>query len=168
MKELILIRHAKSDWGSEFLKDIDRHLNDRGYSDAYLLSNWYLKNQTIPDLILSSTATRALSTALIFARTLDLDMTNFVLDKNMYESTATKLLAIIKKQDDAKKTIMLFSHNPGITNLCNDLCKDVFFENIPTCGIVSLKFDTRSWKDIKEENAKLSYHQFPKDYKNSN
>ncbi|MDP1800137.1 MAG: histidine phosphatase family protein [Bacteroidota bacterium] len=168
MKELILIRHAKSDWGTEFLKDIDRHLNERGYSDAYLLSAWYLKTQISPELILSSTATRALNTALIFARALDLDMTNFVMDKNIYESTATKLLSILKKQDDKKKSIMLFGHNPGITNLCNDLCKDVFFENIPTCGIVSLKFDTRCWEDIKEENAKLNYHQFPKDYKNSN
>ena len=43
MKELILVRHAKSDWGNESLKDIDRHLNERGYEDAYLLSKWYEK-----------------------------------------------------------------------------------------------------------------------------
>ncbi|MBA2613700.1 MAG: histidine phosphatase family protein [Bacteroidetes bacterium] len=168
MKELILIRHAKSDWGNEYLKDIDRHLNDRGYGDAYLLSNWYFKSHGIPDLILSSTATRALNTALIFARTFDFNMNDFILEKNMYESTAAKLLSIIKKQNDTKKKIMLFSHNPGITNLSNDLCKDVFFDNLPTCAIVSLKFETNSWKDITEKNSKLNYHQFPKDHKNSN
>ena len=121
-----------------------------------------------PDLILSSTATRALNTALIFARSLEFNMANFLLEKNIYESTATKLLSILKKQADTKKSIMLFGHNPGVTNLCNDLCKDVFFDNLPTCAIVSLKFETNSWKDIDEKNSKLNYHQFPKDYKNTN
>lgn len=166
MKELVLIRHAKSDWGNESLKDIDRHLNERGYEDAYLLSKWYEKNKTMPDLILASTATRALNTALIFARALKFNMTNFIIEENIYESTAAKLLLIIKKQDDSKRSIMLFGHNPGITNLCNELCKERYFDNIPTCGIVSLNFETNSWKTISEDNSKINFQQFPKEYKN--
>ena len=168
MKELILIRHAKSDWGNESLKDIDRHLNERGYEDAYLLSKWYEKNYASPDLILSSTATRALNTALIFARALNYNMVNFVLEKDIYESTLSTLLSILKNQDDAKKTIMLFGHNPGITDLCNALCSDVFFDNIPTCGIVGISFETASWKKITESNSKIKFQQFPKEYKNTN
>ena len=109
MKELVLVRHAKSDWGNESLKDIDRHLNERGYEDAYLLSNWYEKNKTMPDLILSSTATRALNTALIFARALNFNMGNFVLEKDIYESKAATLLSVIKQQADTKKTILLLA-----------------------------------------------------------
>ena len=56
MKELTLIRHAKSDWGNESLKDIDRHLNERGYDDAYTLSDWYFNNHESPEIILSSPA----------------------------------------------------------------------------------------------------------------
>lgn len=168
MKELILVRHAKSDWGNETLQDIDRHLNERGYEDAYLLSKWYGKNKTLPDLIMSSTATRALNTALIFARALELNMTNFILEKDIYESKAATLLSIIKKQADAKNTIMLFGHNPGVTDLFNELSKDIYFDNIPTCGIVSLGFKTNSWKDISVENSKLNFQQFPKEYKNPN
>lgn len=166
MKELVLIRHAKSDWGNEYLKDIDRHLNERGYSDAYLLSKWFAKNQAAPNLILASTATRALNTALIFARAMEFNMTDFKLEKDIYESTVPTLLSIIKKQNDTKNKIMLFGHNPGITNLCNDLCKDVFFENVPTCGIVSISFKSESWKNISKENSKLNFQQFPKEYKN--
>ncbi|MEO6304669.1 MAG: histidine phosphatase family protein, partial [Bacteroidia bacterium] len=132
---------------------------------AYLLSKWYTKDHKLPELILASTATRALNTALIFARELELDMTNFILDRNIYESKAITLLSIIKKQTDTKNNIMLFGHNPGITDLCNDLCNERFFDNIPTCGIVSLKFETNSWKTISEENSKLNFYQFPKDYK---
>ena len=141
-------------------------MNDRGYEDAYLLSNWYFKNHASPDRILASTATRALNTALIFARALEFNMANFMLEENIYESTVPKLLSIIKKQDDSKKTIMLFGHNPGITNLCNELCKDVYFDNIPTCGIVSLNFETNSWKKIAGDNSKINFQQFPKEYKN--
>jgi phosphohistidine phosphatase len=95
MKELTLIRHAKSDWGNESLKDIDRHLNERGYSDAYQLSDWYFNNHEVPQMIYTSTATRALNTALIFARSLDFDMKNFVLDATIYESSVVNLLSII-------------------------------------------------------------------------
>lgn len=167
MKELTLIRHAKSDWGNEYLKDIDRHLNERGYSDAYLLSDWYFNNHQVPELILTSDATRALNTALIFARSLNFDMKHFVIDSSIYESSVDNLLTIIKKQNDAKKSIMLFGHNPTITSVFNELCKDVFIDNVPTCGIVKINFNTNSWGKISGENSKLNFHKFPKDYKNT-
>lgn len=168
MKELTLIRHAKSDWGNEHLKDIDRHLNERGYSDAYHLSDWHFNNHEVPDVILTSTATRALNTALIFARALNFDMKNFVLEETIYESSVAILLSIIKKQPDSKSSLMLFGHNPTITDLFNELCKDVFIDNIPTCGIMKINFNTNSWKEISDKNAKLNFHKFPKDYKNNN
>jgi phosphohistidine phosphatase len=167
MKDLTLIRHAKSDWGNESLKDIDRHLNERGYSDAYQLSDWYFNNHEVPQMIYTSTATRALNTALIFARSLDFDMKNFVLDATIYESSVVNLLSIIKKQPDSKSSIMLFGHNPTITDLFNELCKDVFIDNVPTCGVIKITFNTNSWKDISEENSKLNFHKFPKNYKNN-
>lgn len=167
MKELTLIRHAKSDWGNEYLKDIDRHLNDRGYSDAYLLSSWFSKNHRSPDLILSSSATRALNTALIFARALDFNMENFIIEKDIYESTSDTLISILKKQPDTKNSIMLFGHNPGITDAFNELCDKVYIDNIPTCGIMNLSFKTDSWKNIKKENSHFNFQQFPKEYKNN-
>ncbi|MCC6371950.1 MAG: histidine phosphatase family protein [Bacteroidia bacterium] len=166
MKELILVRHAKSDWGSELLKDVDRHLNERGYSDAYFSSNWFRENKKQPELILSSTATRALSTALIFARTMEYDMKNFRLEKDIYEGSVTEMFEIINRQNDSKNSLMLFGHNPGITNLGNLLSDDLFFDNVPTCGILSFTFEKESWKAIEPKSGKLNYYQFPKDFKN--
>jgi len=97
MKELIFVRHAKSDWGTEFLQDIDRHLNERGYRDAYFLSEWYEKNKNKPDLILSSTATRALSTAFIFARALEQTTDKIKLEEKIYEASLENLLSVLKK-----------------------------------------------------------------------
>lgn len=166
MKQLIFTRHAKSDWGNELLKDIDRPLNEQGYADAYFLSDWFLKNKKLPDLIIASTATRALNTALIYARTFDMDMNCFRLEKEIYESSVESLIAIIREQDEVKERLMLFGHNPSITNICNQLAPDLFFDNIPTCGMVALTFDVRSWSEIAAGKGKLDFYQFPKEFRN--
>jgi len=166
MKELILVRHAKSDWGDESLKDVDRHLNGRGYSDAYYTSAWFFGNKPQPDMLISSTATRALNTALIFARTFDFDMKNFRLEKSIYEGSASTLIELVNNLPESKKSCMLFGHNPGITNLCNLLGEDLFFDNVPTCGLVAFTFQLDSWKQVEPKAGKLNYYQFPKDFKN--
>jgi phosphohistidine phosphatase len=166
MKEVIFTRHAKSDWGSEFLKDVDRHLNERGYGDAYYMSDWFVSNQKMPDLVLASTATRALNTALIFTRAMELDMKNFRLEKDIYEGAASVLFDIINRQPDSKNKLMLFGHNPGITNICNLLTNDIFFDNVPTCGMVAFKFEVDSWKNIEPKTGALDFYRFPKDFRN--
>jgi phosphohistidine phosphatase len=168
MKELFLIRHAKSDWGTEFLKDVDRPLNERGYSDAYFMSKWFLTNKKSPGLILSSTATRALNTALIFARALDFDMKHFSLEEEIYESTVSGMLSVIQRQDESVSSLMIFCHNPCVTEICNRLNDDVFIDNVPTCGIIHLHFETESWKEIGEKKGHMGFFQFPKDFRNQN
>lgn len=165
MKEVTIVRHAKSDWGNEFLKDIDRHLNERGYRDAYFLSEWLLKNKNKPEFIVSSPATRALSTGLIFARTLGIGTDKIHLDEKVYEADPGALLSVIKKQDNSFNSLMLFGHNPGLTNLCNMLSDDLFFDDIPTCGVLSYSFNVNKWSEISK-GGKLNYYQFPKDFKN--
>lgn len=166
MKELIFVRHAKSDWASEFLQDIDRPLGERGYRDAYFLSEWYHKNVKTPAFILSSTATRAMSTALIFARAIDFDMAHFKLEKRIYETSTDRLIYLIREQNNTYDSIMLFGHNPTFTDVCNELSDDLFFDNIPTCAIASFKFEVQSWAEIGTKKGKLNFYQFPKNFKN--
>jgi phosphohistidine phosphatase len=165
MKEVIIVRHAKSDWGNETLKDVDRHLNERGYNDAYFTGEWYARNHSAPDLMISSTATRALNTALIFARAMNFKMDNFRLEKKLYEANSETILSIIREQEEGQ-CLMLFGHNPGFTNISNELSEEMFFDNVPTCGIVSLAFEAGSWKEITVHKGKLRYYKFPKDFKN--
>jgi len=165
MKELIIVRHAKSDWGTEFLKDVDRHLSERGYRDAYLLSEWYAKNKTNPDQLIASTGTRATSTAFIFARSMHYDMKNFKLEEKIFEANLETLLSAVKSLDEEKNSVMLFGHNPALTNLCNYLSDDLFFDEIPTCGIVSYKLNTKSWSELERKKGAINYYQFPKEFK---
>lgn len=166
MKQLIFVRHAKSDWGNEFLKDIDRPLTDRGYTDAYYLSEWFRSNKALPDQIISSTATRAFNTALIFARTFDFNMACFALEKEIYESSVDRLISIIREQNDSKNRIMLFGHNPTFTSICNELGNNLFFDNVPTCGLVALNFEISRWSQLNRQTGTLDFYQFPKEFKN--
>lgn len=166
MKELILIRHAKSDWANEAIKDIDRHLNDRGYADAYQLSQWYKSEFTLPDLLLSSPATRAINTAFIFARTFGIPEAQVMVSGDLYESTMQDYLEVISKLDKKYNRVMLFGHNPAITNLTNELNKDLLFENVPTCGIIKIGFPYENWKEVADKKqGQLLLNKFPKSFK---
>lgn len=166
MKELILVRHAKSDWTNETVKDIDRPLNERGYYDAYQLSEWFNKEMQLPDLILSSPATRAINTAFIFCRSFGLKENIVCVNENLYESTLADYLNELSKIDDKVNRLMLFGHNPAITNCVNDLNTDMEFENIPTCGIVKLGFNYKHWRDVvQKKEGQLLVNKFPKSFK---
>ena len=165
MKKLIFIRHAKSDWGNEGLKDIDRPLNERGYTDAYLQSEWFFSHHDVPQLFVSSDAARALGTALIFARQLNYPAGDVLIKPDIYEASSDTLKAIISELSNEVSYAVLFGHNPGFTNVVNDLTDDLFFENVPTCGIVSLEFNTHSWKEAVNTKGKVAFHRFPKEFK---
>ena len=66
MKTLYIVRHAKSSWKYEGVDDIDRPLKERGIKDAHFLSKHLSKKIKRPDVFLSSSANRALHTAVIF------------------------------------------------------------------------------------------------------
>ncbi len=161
MKTLFLVRHAKSEWANENLADIDRPLNARGYRDAHFMSEQLKKNKLVPEQIVSSPAIRATSTALIFARNLDYDCAHIQLKKMLYETTEKEYLKIISETENAKRSLMLFAHNPTLTVLANRLTKP-FTENIPTCGIVGIQFKINDWKEIMTAQGELFLYDFPK------
>ena len=166
MKELVLVRHAKSDWANENTKDIDRPLGERGYADAYSLSKWYKDEMALPDLMLSSPATRALNTAFIFARAFGVKEKDVLIEEDLYESDVKTYLKIISQINNKAIRLMVFGHNPVLTNLTNELNKYIQFENVPTCGIIKIGFEFNDWKEIlNKQEGKLQLSKFPKSFK---
>ena len=160
MKKLYLVRHAKSSWKYKNLSDLDRPLKGRGMTDALHTSKWLLQESVEPDLILSSPATRALHTALIFARTLGYPFSDMIIEEDIYGASPNDLLRIVKDIDDSFESVMLFGHNPTITTFSNRFLNHTI-DNIPTTGIVCLRFDHESWEDIGK-NAELVFFDYPK------
>jgi phosphohistidine phosphatase len=148
MKTLFLIRHAKSSWDDPELPDKDRPLNDRGKRDAPKMGERLAKRDVKPDLILSSPAIRALRTAEIIARKLDYRRKDIVVNERLYAVAADDLLDVIHQLGAELKRVMLFGHNPELTELARRLSGEI--THMPTCAVAEFTFDAKSWSRIGE------------------
>lgn len=159
MKKLILVRHAKSDWGDVSLSDHNRLLNERGLQAAPMMGQRLLSKQIIPDLIVSSTAYRATATAKLMAAELEC-LDKITSNANIYEAGTQTLQEIIRRLDDAYDQVMLVGHNPGFSMLVNELQKQEFIPGMPTCATAVLSFDVEHWADVKQ--GELLDYDYPK------
>lgn len=157
MKTLFLVRHAKSSRDDPLLPDRDRPLNERGMRDAPKVGAQLARRDARPDLIISSPARRALATAEIFAGKLDYRLKDIVVEDRLYAATPDDLLAVVHELDDRVKRVMLFGHNPELTELAHRLSARI--DDMPTCAVVEFAFDTRSWSNVGvQEPAKVTLH----------
>lgn len=162
MKTLYIVRHAKSSWEYEGIKDIDRPLNKRGINNAYLISSVLNKKVPCPDVFVSSCANRALHTAMIFSYTFNYPLTNLKISKSLYSFSDGYLIKTVKALDDGFDSAIIFSHDHGISDFVNKFGSEEL-DHVPTCGVVGIKFNTNHWKDIKDGNTFIK--EFPKHYK---
>lgn len=161
MKNLILVRHAKSNWDAP-LSDKDRSLNKRGIDDAHLVSENI--SGALPKIftIWSSTAKRASETAMIFTQNLSCPIESIVFKDDLYTFDRKQLEKTIKSCNNDYDCVILFGHNEAITDFVNKF-GDVFIENVPTSGFVSINFDSETWEGINKGTIKKVV--FPKDLK---
>ncbi len=160
-KVLHVVRHAKSSWDYQNISDFDRPLKLRGIVNAYEMARRIKIRNTLPGLILTSPANRAFHTASVFARVLELPFSQFKVESDLYGTDIETIISLLKNLDDAIYSVMIFGHNPEFTNLANFLSNKPI-ENIPTCGIVSIFFNTSEWKEIGKETVGDSHNDFPK------
>lgn len=165
MKKLFLIRHAKSSWDDQGLTDFERPLNKRGMRDAPFMAELLKKEKIKPDIFISSPAVRAFSTAEKFAEELDFPIDKILVEKSIYLCGIKELESIVQGISDRYNIVFLFGHNPGLTDYANHI-GDEFIINIPTCGIVGIEFDLKSWRSIERGSGKTFLFEFPKKYFN--
>jgi len=159
MKKLYIIRHAKSSWKDLELDDFDRPLNKRGKLNAPFMGKKLKKKRVHPDIVIASPALRSRLTAEVIAKKVKY-FKDIVYDEELYESSATMLCEALVKIEDKNNIAFLVGHSTGI-NLFVENYID-FQDNIPTCGVVEIEFNCKSWKDISEQNAKLISFDYPK------
>jgi phosphohistidine phosphatase len=155
MKTLFLIRHAKSSWGNPALPDKDRPLSARGERDAPKMGTRLAERDVKPDMILSSPARRALTTAEIIAKKLDYRVKDIVVDDRLYAAAVDDLLSVIHKLGDKARCVMLFGHNPEFTELAHRLSSEI--THMPTCAVAEFTFSAKSWSEVgKAKPAKVA------------
>jgi phosphohistidine phosphatase len=161
MKTLLLVRHAKSSRDDPALPDKERPLNGRGVRDAPKMAKHLAKHDLQPDLILSSPAVRALTTAQLMAEKLDYKVKDIVVDGRLYASAPATLLKVIRALGDKPKRVMLVGHNPELAELAHRLSASI--ADMPTCAVAEFVFDMSSWSELGEQEPAKVKLQSPKD-----
>ena len=161
MKRLYLIRHAKSSWDDPKLPDFDRPLNDRGKRDAPRMGRRLAEAGHRPDVLLSSPARRAFSTAKRVARALGFRQDDILTNSRLYHADENQLLREVQAQGDEAGSLMLFGHNPGLTEFATRLCRHPF-GNVPTCGVVCIDFAVDRWQEVAYDQGVLQLYDYPK------
>lgn len=159
MRTLILVRHAKSDWGNESLPDFFRPLNERGNRDAPEMAGRLHKLGIKPDLVISSPAIRAYSTAQYFMDACHISADRMWLEPSLYMSSVEHYKRTISGLPDEVDRVMLFGHNPMITQMTN-LLGNLKTDNVPTCGMAAFSFGQAHWRDVS--SGKMIFFEFPK------
>jgi len=159
-KVLHIVRHAKSSWDFDGIADIDRTLKSKGIRSAYEISRKLKLSNQLPDRIVTSPANRALHTAVIFSRVFEFPLKNIEISSLLYESSLEKILDFLKATPDDCMSIMMFGHNPDVSDLAGHFVRSLVME-IPTAGVVSLVFKVDCWKDISHENLEKHVAVFP-------
>lgn len=146
MKTLYLVRHAKSTWEMN-VADWQRQLTEEGIARAQVVAT-RLKAKKIKNAkLISSHAFRALNTAVIFARVLDIPTEKIEVTTNIYEKKAAEIIALLRSGGDKEQSIMLFGHNPAITDLYNKLTGRLL-DSMGTSAAAGIEFSIDEWKDL--------------------
>ena len=161
MKSILLFRHAKSDWNANYKKDHDRPLSKRGVKAAKVMGLYLLNIQQIPDLIISSTALRAKTTAQI-AKKFGHWNADLIFDDNIYHCSADKLLFILSQQDPKMDFICIVGHQPIFSHFLSEIT-DSSWMKLPTASMVRIDLPIKTWKKLKFGRGTISWIKKPKE-----
>ena len=162
IKTLLVVRHAKSSWEIGTLNDFDRPLNDRGKKDAPIMARRLLDRKIAIDAFVSSPAKRAKKTAELFCEVYDKKISSVSYITMLYHAGGDVFYDVISQLDDSLNSVILFSHNPGITEFVNTLTTDVQIDNMPTCGIFAVQVSIDKWSDFKKAKRDFLFFDYPK------
>jgi len=162
VKTLIILRHAKAEEHRINLDDYDRGLTDRGRQNASEMGEYIKLREGGVDHIFTSSAKRALETALLAAENLHYPAEKISADERLYFAPVPQMLKYLSELPDDKHSCLFVGHNPSLTDLVNYF--KVKLDNLPTASAVCFEFDTNSWSNISPKNARFSWIKIPEKY----
>ncbi len=161
-RTLIIIRHAKSSWADPGQDDFDRPLNDRGREDAPVMGARLKQRGLLPDIILCSDAKRTRQTAKRMAEALGISKDNIETQHELYLASPEQIENTLTKVGSNHKIVYLIAHNPGITEFVNEVSDRFRIDNVPTCGMVGIRFSAASWADYSRSEREIIFFDYPK------
>ena len=161
MKVVYLVRHARAGVKGSSETDFDRPLEFQGIEEAKAISKRFFKTQPAPEQLISSPAKRALQTAEIFAKRMNLPAENITLKDGLYgESNTQSLIQLIGDIEESQSSVMLFGHDPQFSEAAAELAVG-FDQQLPKAAIVGIGFDAESWKDVAKGKGHVVFYDYP-------
>jgi len=161
LKTLLILRHAKSSWSDNNLSDHQRPLNKRGRYDAPRMGDLLASEDLVPDLIISSSATRARTTAEAVADASGYDG-QLIITRELYHAGPDDYLAAARELGADSKTVLVVGHNPGIEELVEQLAGAWY--RMPTAALAEVRLSIKDWADLSEdENGELANLWLPRE-----
>jgi phosphohistidine phosphatase len=160
MKTLYIVRHAKSGWENGITNDFDRTLSDRGLRTAPLMANVLKEKKILPDLILTSPARRALTTAKLFAAILGYPENLIGENMELYDAHAGTIFDTVRRIPDEFRSVMIFGHNPSLLEFAS-LFGGKKIESLVPCGIIRIDLDIGSWKECSCQSGRNVWYEMP-------
>ena len=160
-KRLFVIRHAKSSWKDESLKDVERPLKKRGKTDAALIGEELKKRGVAFDQVITSHAKRAKQTCKLVLHSMDCQIKPTRNEHLYFEGAEAMVKVVTEEGETDSQSIAIFSHNPD----CSDLARlfgAVLSDDVPTAAVISLSFKCDSWKEICKDNCSVGFVLTPK------
>ncbi len=147
IKELLILRHAEAGWNSN-ITDYNRPLTKQGQDDAQQIGLW-LKNQNLtPELVISSPAIRAISTAEIVCDAMEFPIHSVQIEKNIYEASLSALHQVLFTIPGSVQRLLLIGHNPGLEYLLSDLAPDNPRTTLYPATVAYLQLD-QQWSSLQ-------------------
>ena len=171
MKQLILLRHAKSGWDDPVARDYDRPLSERGRTAATSIGRWAGQNGVVVDSIIASPAVRCTETLDLFQPAAGMPTIEPHWDRRVYLASSATLIDVVRDLGDDAATVLMCGHNPGMEDLILDLVpddgasplRDLAEEQFPTAGLATIALDVAHWRDVDNRCGRLVQFTRPRD-----
>ena len=160
MKNLFLLRHARAEEKQPGQKDFDRNLSAIGLQNATRMGMNFKKKNLQFDIIISSPAVRAITTASLIAEQINYDSSKIHQNEEVYEASIRTLLQVVNQLKDEWNQVLLVSHNPSATYLAEYLTGEPIGD-LTTCGVVEMEFNVNSWSEVSEGAGNFKSYEYP-------
>jgi phosphohistidine phosphatase len=162
MKTLLLLRHAKSSWDDGSLRDFERPLAKRGERDAPRMGEELKRRAPMPDLIISSPATRARQTIEAVVRSSGIS-SRLDFNESIYGASSAELMRLIRRLPDGVNCVLMVGHNPGFEEVVSRITATDTV--MPTAALAYMEIQIESWNDLEDGAGKLVWLLTPKKLK---
>jgi phosphohistidine phosphatase len=160
-KTVYIIRHAKSRYAFPGESDFSRPLNETGLQEVEKMSDRLFAIKDKIDKIFCSSALRTRQTANGLCSAWGIAHDKIQFEDGLYHATEEALSQFISSINKTLNTVLIFAHNPGVTNFVNEISADFKIDDVPTCGAIGIEMKSDSWEDFEKKEKRIICWNYP-------